>query len=97
MSNLMLSDWEDFLEEVTFTESFFLSIFFFLMWTTFKVFIEFVTILLLLLFFFCFVFWSQHMWDLSPQPGIESAPPTLEGKTLISGPPGKSPTLSLER
>ena len=29
MSNLMLSDWEDFLEEVTSTESFFLSIFFF--------------------------------------------------------------------
>ena len=56
MSNLMLSDWEDFLEEVTFTESFFLSIFFFFMWTTFKVFIEFVTILLLLLFFFLFCF-----------------------------------------
>ena len=56
MSNLMLSDWEDFLEEVTFTESFFLSIYFFFMWTNFKVFIEFVTILLLLLFFFLFCF-----------------------------------------
>ena len=34
----------------------------FLMWTIFKVFIEFVTILLL---FYVLVFWSQGMWDLS--------------------------------
>ena len=32
------------------------------MWTIFKVFIEFVTILLL---FYVLVFWSQGMWDLS--------------------------------
>ena len=42
--------------------SFFFRIFFFLMWTIFKVFIEFVTILLL---FYVLVFWPQGMWDLS--------------------------------
>ena len=35
---------------------------FFLRWTNFKVFIEFVTILLL---FYVLVFWPQAMWDLS--------------------------------
>ena len=39
-----------------------LKIFFFLMWTIFEVFIEFVTILLL---FHVLVFWPQGMWDLS--------------------------------
>ena len=34
----------------------------FLMWTIFKVFIEFVTVLLL---FYVLVFWPQGMWDLS--------------------------------
>ena len=34
----------------------------FLMWTIFKVFIEFVTILLL---FYVLVFWLQGKWDLS--------------------------------
>ena len=33
------------------------------MWTTFKTFIEFVTVLLL--FFYVLVFWSQGMWDIS--------------------------------
>ena len=33
------------------------------MWTIFKVFIDFVTILLL--FFYVLVFWPQGMWDLS--------------------------------
>ena len=37
-------------------------IFFFLMWTIFKVFIEFVTILLL---FYVLVFWPRGMWALS--------------------------------
>ena len=27
----------------------------------------------------------------APQPGIEPAPPALEGKVLTTGPPGKSP------
>ena len=39
-----------------------LKIFFFLMWTIFKVFIEFVTILLL---FYVLVFWPRGTWDLS--------------------------------
>ena len=30
---------------------------------------------------------------LAPRPGIEPAPPALEGKDLITGPPGKSPNL----
>ena len=34
----------------------------FFMWTTFKVFIEFVTILLL---FYILVFWPGSMWDLN--------------------------------
>ena len=41
---------------------FFNFFFFFLMWTTFKVFIEFVTILFL---FYVLVFWPRGMWDLS--------------------------------
>ena len=40
----------------------FLSFFFFLTWTIFKVFVEFVTILLL---FYVLVFWPLGMWDLS--------------------------------
>ena len=28
---------------------------------------------------------------LAPPPGIEPAPPVLEGKVLTTGPPGKSP------
>ena len=39
-----------------------LKIFFFLMWTIFKVFTEFVTILLL---FYVLVFWPRGTWDLS--------------------------------
>ena len=41
---------------------FFKDIFFFLIWTIFKGFIEFVTILLQ---FYVLVLWSQGMWDLS--------------------------------
>ena len=41
---------------------FFLQIFFFLMCTIIKVFIEFVTILLLI---YVLVFWPRAMWDLS--------------------------------
>ena len=50
-------DWSNF--QVFF---FFKLFFFFLMWTIFKVFIEFVTILLL---FYVLVFWPRGMWDLS--------------------------------
>ena len=60
---------------------------FFLMWTIFKVFIEFVTILLL---FYVLVFWPRGMWDLSSPPGIEPTPSALEGEVLATGPQGKS-------
>ena len=38
------------------------------MWTIFKAFIEFVTLLFL---FYVLVFWSGGMWDLGSQPGSE--------------------------
>ena len=57
------------------------------MWTTFKVFIDSVTILLL----FCFGFLAvRHMGILAPGPGIEPAPSTSEGGVLTTGPPEKS-------
>ena len=64
--------------------------FFLLMWTIFKVFIEFVTILFLFLWF---GFLGHEACEiLAPRPGIEPAPPALEGEVLITtGPPGKSP------
>ena len=40
-----------------------------------------------------FMFWffgHKPYGILSPQPGIEPAPPALEGKVLTTGPPGKS-------
>ena len=58
------------------------------MWMTFKVFIEFVTILLL--FYALGFFLLQGMWEFSSWPGIKPAPPVLEGKVLIIGPLGKS-------
>ena len=58
------------------------------MWTIFKVFIEFVTILLL---FYVFGFFGHEACGiLAPWPGIEPIPPALEGKVLATGPPGKS-------
>ena len=60
----------------------------FLMQTLFKVFIEFVTILLLFMVWF---FGQERHGILAPQPGIEPTPPTLEGKVLTTGLPGKSP------
>ena len=58
------------------------------MWTIFKVFIEFVTMLLL---FYVLVFWPEACGILAPQPGTEPAPPALEGEVLTTGPPGTSP------
>ena len=49
--------------------------FFFLMLSIFKVFIEFVTMLLL---FFASVFWSGGMWDLHPLTREEPVPLALE-------------------
>ena len=58
------------------------------MWTIFKVFFEFVTILPL---FYVLVFWGHEACEiLAPQPGIEPVPPALEGEFLITGPPGKA-------
>ena len=47
------------------------------MWTIFKVFIEFVTLLLL---FYIFVFWPEACGILAPQAGIEPTLPALEGE-----------------
>ena len=56
----------------------FCAFFFFLMWTISKVFVEFVTILLLL---FMFWFFGQEAWGtLSTCPGIKPTPPTWKGK-----------------
>ena len=58
--------------------------FFFLMWTILKVFIECVTLLLVL----CFGVLARGI--LAPRPGIKPTPPALEGKVLTPGPPRKS-------
>ena len=58
------------------------------MWTICKVFIEFVTILLLL---FMFLFFGPKACGiLAPPPGIKPTSPALEGKVITSGPSGKS-------
>ena len=65
------------------------------MWTIFfKVFIEFVTILLL---FYVLVFDREACGILAPRSGIEPAPPALEGKVLTTGPPGKSLHLNFRK
>ena len=53
------------------------------MWTIFRVFIEFVIVLLL--FFVLFFFGPKACGILAPQPGIEPMHPALEGKVLITG------------
>ena len=65
----------------------------FLMWMIFKGFTQFVTILLLFVMFW--LFGCETCGILAPQPGIESAPPALEGKVLTTGPPGKSLTMAI--
>ena len=57
------------------------------MWTIFKVFVEFVTILLL---FFVLDFGLKATEILDPRPGIEPTPPALEGEVLTPEPPEKS-------
>ena len=45
------------------------------------------------------MFWSfgsKACGTLVPWPGVELAPPILEGDVLITGPPGKSPKLAVE-
>ena len=57
------------------------------MWTVFKVFIKFATILFLLLFRF---FGHEACVILVPRPEIEATTPALEGQVLIPEPPGTS-------
>ena len=57
------------------------------MWALFKVFIEFVTTLLL---FYVLVFWSRGMRDLSSPTRGFNPWKGLEGKVLTTGPPGKT-------
>ena len=59
------------------------------MWAVFKVFIEFVSILLL----FCILFFSGHeaCGILVPQLGIETISPFIE--VLATEPPGRSPNI----
>ena len=61
------------------------------MWTVFKVFIEFVTTLLL---FYVLVFGLKACGILAPHPGMEPAPPALEGKALTTGPSTESQPFS---
>ena len=55
------------------------------MWTIFKVFIEFVAILLLLFL----AFWPQGIWIFALLLGIKPIS-SLEDEVLTTGPPGKS-------
>jgi len=59
-----------------------------MMWTIYKVFIEFVTILLL--FYLGCSFGCEAFGILVPVLGVEPIPPALEGKVLTTGPPGNS-------
>ena len=56
------------------------------MWIIFKVFIEFVTMLLL---FRVLLFWPQGMWDFSSPTRNQPTSSALEGEVLTTGPPGK--------
>ena len=59
------------------------------MWTIVKVFIEFVTIVLLFFSFFMFWFLCHELCGiLAPQPGIKLTVPALGGKVLTTGPLG---------
>ena len=66
------------------TTFFFFILFFFL---NFKVFIEFVVVLLLLFTFW--LFGHEACGISAPQEGIKPSPPALEGEISTTGPPGK--------
>ena len=75
-----------------FSESFFWGDFFFWMWIRvhfLKVFIEFVTVLVLLFFMFCFS-GCETCRILALRPGLEPAPPPFKGKVLTTSLPRKS-------
>ena len=51
------------------------------------------SLLNLLQYWFCFIIWffgREACGIPTPRPGIEPAPPALEGEVLTTGPPGKS-------
>ena len=62
--------------------------------TIFKIFIEVITILILL-FFMSWSFGHEACGILACRPRIESSPPALEGEVLTSGPPEKSPEMEV--
>ena len=70
--------------------SLFFKIFCFWVGTIFKVFIEFVTILLVFYMFFFFFGHDEACGIFVPQPGIELTLPAVEDEVLITGLPGKS-------
>ena len=58
--------------------------------TIFKVFIEFVMILLLFYVLFSFFLAMKHVGSQVPDQGLDFHTPALEGEVLTTGPPGKS-------
>ena len=64
------------------------------MWTIFKVFIEFGTILLL---FYVLAFDRRECRILVPRPGVEPTPPALKDEVLTTRQPGKSHSHILEQ
>ena len=83
-----LTFWEvQFSPEILVCTGLFLKLFFFLMWTIFKVLIEFVTILLL---FYILVLGHKVCGIFAPWAGIKPTPLALEGKVMTTGLPGKS-------
>ena len=55
---------------------------------------HFLSLLNLLQYCFCFIFWflgHEACGILAHHPGIKPAPPALEDEVLTTGPPGKSP------
>ena len=65
---------------------------FFFMWTILKVFIEFVTILLL---FYVLIFWPRGMWDLRSLTRDQTYTPCIGRQSLNPRPPGKSLSFSI--
>ena len=75
----------------TASTDFFFFLRFFLMWTIFKVFIEFVTILLL---FYVLVFWPRGMWDLSSPTRNRTRTPFIGRRSLNHWTPREVPSTS---
>ena len=64
------------------------------MWIIFKIFIE-VVMISLLFYVLGFFFGPEARGIVVPHPGIESTLPALEGKVLSTGPPGRSPEITV--